>query len=226
MIVVIVPVLGRPANAAPLAESIAANTTVPYRLVWVVSGYDEPQARACAEAGGTVRVSEFYPQKGDFARKINEAYLDTDEPWIFQGADDIVFHPGWDTAAIETAERTGARVVGTNDGHNPTVKAGLHSTHTFIHRSYVDDPGASLDGPGTVFSEAYGHQYCDTELVELAKARGEWAFSAGSLVEHRHPFWVGRDRMDDTYRKGLATSRQDSLLYRRRMRNVVRVSQR
>lgn len=226
MLVVVVPVLGRPDNAQPLAESLAANTTLEHRLVWVVSPNDHFQIGACEKAGGDILEMPTAAGPGDFARKINAAYRETVEEWLFQAADDVRFHPGWDTAAMETAFDAGSRVVGTNDGHNPTVKAGKHSTHTLIHRSYVDDPGASLDGPGSVFSEAYGHQYCDTELVELAKARGEWAFSAGSLVEHRHPFWIDRRAMDDTYRKGLATSRRDSQIYRLRIRNVVRVSQR
>ncbi len=224
MLAIIVPVLGRPNNAAPLAESITANTTVAHRIVWVVSPGDDLQRQACLDHGDVIETT-WDPGRGDFARKVNLAYRLTDEPWIFQAADDLRFHPGWDTAAMEVAE-SGARVIGTNDLHNPVVKAGTHSTHTFIHRTYIDDPGASLDGPGSVFSEAYSHQNVDNELVAVAKARGEWAFSHESLVEHRHPFWIDRRLMDATYEKGLKEWRQDGMLFRRRMRNVVRVSQR
>ncbi len=216
MIVVVCPVLARPHNAAPLAASLAANTTLPHRLVWVVSGHDEPQFNACKAAGGDIHLGDFFPQPGDFARKMNLAADGTDEPWLFQAADDVRFEPGWDTALMECAEQTGALVIGTQDGGNPTVKAGKHSTHTLIARSYIEDPGASMDGPGSVFSEAYGHQWCDTELVELAKSRGVWAFCHDSRVTHLHPFWKGRDLLDDTYRRGLASSREDARTYMRR----------
>lgn len=218
MIAVIVPVLGRPQNAAPLAESLAHSTTLPYRLVFVCSPDDMEQRRACAEIDADTLLMVDGPGPGDFARKIHLGYLGTREPWIFQAADDVRFEPGWDTALIATAEQTGALVIGTDDGGNPTVIAGKHSTHTLIARSYIDDPGASMDGPGTAFSTAYSHQYCDTELVQLAMRRGVWAFCKQSRVTHLHPFWVGRNRMDDTYRRGLAESRRDAIVYRRRSR--------
>lgn len=225
-IAVVVPVLGRPGNARPVAESLAAATKVPYRLVFVATLGDGHQiteclavANECYAAGLSAHVRIMRPSvHGDFARKLNDAYAFTDEPWIFQAADDVTFEPGWDVALLDCAERTGALVIGTQDGGNPSVKKGLHSTHTLISRAYCDDPGASMDGPGTVFSVAYGHQYTDTELVELAKARGVWAFCDEAKVTHHHPFWVGRDRMDDTYRKGLATSAEDARVYRQRSR--------
>ncbi len=218
MIAVIVPVLGRPQNAAPLAESLAYATTVPHRLVFVCSPDDRVQQAACDDTWGDVLRITQQPGPGDFARKVNQAVAVTDEPWVFQAADDVRFEPGWDTALMECAEQTGALVVGTDDGGNPTVIAGKHSTHTLIARSYIEDPGASMDGPGTAFSTAYGHQYVDTELVQLAMSRGVWAFCKQSRVTHLHPFWVGRNGMDDTYRRGLKTSQQDHRIYQQRSR--------
>ena len=213
-IVVVVPVLGRPQNAEPVARSLGDA----HRLVFVCSPEDGEQIAACEATWADVIVAPFEAGHGDFARKVNLAYRMTDEPWIFQAADDVTFHAGWSQAALACAEATGALVVGTQDGGNPEVKRGRHSTHTLIARSYVDDPGASWDGPGSVFSEAYGHQFCDTELVALAKQRGVWAFADGARVTHEHPFWVGRGLMDATYEKGLATSREDARLYRTRER--------
>ena len=40
----------------------------------------------------------------------------------------------------------------------------------------------------------------------------------GARVTHLHPFWVGRNGMDDTYRRGLKTSSQDHRIYLRRSR--------
>lgn len=222
-IVVVVPVLGRPHAAGPLAANLADVTELEHRLVFVCSPDDLEQQAACEDTYGDVFLMMREPGPGDFARKVNAAYRLTDEPWIFQAADDVRFEPGWDTALMSRARVTGALVIGTQDGGNPTVKAGRHSTHTLVARSYADDPGASMDGPETVFSEAYGHQGTDTELVELAKHRGVWAFCDDSRVTHLHPFWEGpahRGRMvlDATYQRGQSTSREDAILFRQRSR--------
>jgi hypothetical protein len=215
-VAVIVPVLGRAQAAQPLADSLAAATTVSHRLVFVCSPYDDAEIAACRRTGGDVLVADWQPGRGDFARKVNLAYRETDEPYLFQAADDVAFHAQWDVealAAITDGDRYG--ICGTDDGANPTVRRGRHSTHSLIARWYVDECGASYDGPGSVFSEAYDHQCVDVELVELAKARGCFTFAAGSLVEHRHPIWRTADS-DATYRKGAARAAQDRRLYAQR----------
>ncbi len=216
MICVVVPCLGRPQNAQPLADSLAAATTLPYRLVFVCSPGDDAQIDACEATGADVWVAGWPAGHGDFAKKVNLASYSSDEPWLFQAADDVRFQPGWDTALMACHDRTGALVIGTQDGGNPEVKRGRHSTHTLVARSYVDDPGASMDGPGTVFSEAYGHQYCDLELVEVAKRRGVWAFCHEARVIHQHPYWVKGVETDATYHKGFDAARLDRLIYARR----------
>lgn len=221
-LVVLVPVLGRPANAAPLVESFLEARTVPSYLLFICSppylDGDQCDAvqglKAAHPADVRAAIMEGVPPgPGDFARKINAAYRATREPFLFQGADDLTFCPGWDAAALAVANTTGAGVVGTNDHGNPTVMRGHHSTHTLIRRSYVEEVGGSLDGPGFVFHEGYGHQWVDTELVELAKSRGEWAFAADSAVCHEHPFWDRTVPDDATYRKGQASASADRRLY-------------
>lgn len=223
MIAVVVPVLGRPQNAQPLADSLAAATTLPHVLVFIGSPDDDAQERACIRAverypgQAKLAVMRADPGPADFALKIQRGYELTDAPWIFQAADDVTFQPGWDTALMDCAERTGALVIGTNDDANPTVKRGIHSTHSLIARSYIDDPGASMDGPGTVFSTAYAHAYVDNELVQLAKHRGVWAFAADSHVTHRHWVW-GTAPKDATYERGAASMVADGRVYQQRSR--------
>ena len=218
-ILVAIPVLQRPANAQPVIDSLT-ESDANVRAVFVCSPGDRQQVAACEKTGTETLVTTHPPIKGDFAHKMNLAYRESSEPWIFQAADDIRFEAGWDKALLRTAKETGAKVIGTQDGGNPSVKRGIHSTHTLIARSYIDDPGASMDGPGSVFSSAYGHQFCDVELVELAMARGVWAFCADAYVLHDHPFWQpgGRGPLDATYRKGQATARDDQRMYQRRRR--------
>lgn len=231
-LVVLVPVLGRPQNAAPLVESFLDARTVDSHLMFLCSPEDASQIAACRDAQDldnysvTVVTVDHEPGPGDFARKINGGYRLTAAPFIFQAADDVVFCPGWDRAAMFTADLHGAGVVGTNDHGNPRVMRGHHSTHSLIRRAYVETQGGSLDGPGIVFHEGYGHQWVDTELVELAKSRGQFAFAADSAVCHEHPFWDKTVPDDDTYRKGQASAQADHRLYQRRRQQWTRPQRR
>lgn len=216
MIEIIVPVLGRAHQIEPLLECIASATVVDHHVTFVCSSHDILAREACEASGAETLVATWGHGAGDFAKKIGLGYASTEGEWIFQGATDIEFEPGWDLAALHLSG-SGALVIGTNDEGNPSVISGQHSTHTLIARSYCDDPGASMDGPGTVFSGAYAHQFVDQELVKLAQARGVWAFSRESIVRHNHPHW-NRGPMDATYELGLSSFGRDRITFiQRRM---------
>lgn len=163
-----VPVLGRPGNAAPLVESIAA-TSPEASILWLCSEYDEAQQEASAAAvrkGWDIfTVMPFAAGPGDFAKKHNigcEAARDLDYDLYFAGADDLLFHPGWLEACLACLEANpAAGVIGTNDMANPSVKAGLHSTHSLVTRDYIEREGGYVGGRGKVFFEGYDHQYCN-----------------------------------------------------------------
>jgi hypothetical protein len=215
--VVVVPVLGRPGRARPLADSLAATSDA--RLVFVCSPNDRDQIIACNATGADVLVTTWEPGPGDFARKTNLAYRKTTEPWILCGADDLVFHRNWEQEALIVGERTGAGVVGTQDRHNPEVKRGRHSTHPLVRRSYIAKQGGTFDGTGDIYCELFDHQYVDNELIWTAKQRGQWAFAHRSIVEHLHPTW-GDAEMDATYEKALRATDADRKLFLQRMRRI------
>lgn len=219
MIAVVIPVLDRPGRVAPLMSNIAATTTVPYRLLFVASRSDDAEIVALKHARADFVINHQRVGRGNYAKKINQGYRETDEPYIFAGADDLLFHPGWAEAALQKF-CDGIGVVGTNDLGNARVMRGEHSTHSLVSRSYADELG-TIDGPGAIYAECYHHQFCDDELVGTAKMRGAWAFASDSHVEHMHPYC--RDRrgkpkaeMDATYQRGLSTTRTDSQLFRKR----------
>jgi hypothetical protein len=221
VIAVLVPVLNRPASAARVAANIALNTTVPYRLVFICSPGDHHQIVACAKTSADVLVTDWDPtEPGDYGRKINHAFAATMEPFVFTGADDLDFRPAWAEAALKAADATGVGVVGTNDGGNPVVKRGLHSTHSLVRRAYIDQHGGSFDmAPGQLYPVCYDHQCVDNELVDVAKARNEWAFAPLSLVTHLHPFWDRTVRKDATYEKALRNGMADRRLFEQRKRS-------
>jgi hypothetical protein len=213
--IVLIPVLGRPHRAEPVASSIRA--TCDARIMFLVSPTDQEEYIACRDTGEFVMTVGWDPGPGDFARKINLGFKISSEPLIFLGADDLDFQPGW----LDYARSFYAGVIGTDDQANPLVKRGKHATHSLVRRSYIEQHGGTfLDGPGIVYHEGYDHQYVDTELVEAAKARGEWAFSRLSVVRHLHPMYDKSQEMDDTYRKALAEAKHDQALYRERRRQA------
>ncbi len=203
--------LGRPQAVAPLLASIEAATPSPFRVLFVCTPGDTA-VPAVTAAGTDLLLVDFRP--GDYARKINAGIGATTEPFIFTGASDLVFHAGWLEAALNLVNK-GAGVVGTNDLGNPRVLKGEHSTHSLLVRTYVEARG-TIDGAGAMH-EGYRHNFCDTEMVETAKARGAWRFAPDSIVEHRHPHW-GTAEFDETYRLGQAGFVRDQMLYHRRRR--------
>lgn len=214
---VLIPV-ARPGNIPSLLSSLAASQGhVELVPVLIASRNDPKSIRACKRSGVEYLVSSSNLGPGDFTAKIDLGYRSTDTTWIFQGAEDIEFAFGWADVAIDHASKTGALVVGTNDEGNPEVLRGIHSTHSLIARSYCDDPGASMDGPNSVFSRSYAHNWTDAELVGVAKSRGVWSFCADSIVRHNHPHW-GRGEMDEIYALGLSSFDRDRRMFMQRRR--------
>lgn len=218
---VIVPMLGRPESVQALCDTVFCSQEEGYdlRLTFVASESDEEVIEALHRSMEDFIVLPGEPESGDYARKINTAYDALEAPWMLLGASDIALHKGWVSAAVDLGEEYGAGVVGTNDMGNPAVQKGLHSTHPVVRRAYVEEYGGGWDGPGIVYHEGYGHQYVDTELVTAAQARGRWVFCHDAKVEHLHPFW-NKGTMDETYKRGLASSASDAKLFQSRSRSL------
>jgi glycosyltransferase involved in cell wall biosynthesis len=153
-VAILVPVLDRPERVQPFLDSLAASLTPDrYTVVFLVDENDgneflavdaQPRGVAVPVAAGM-----------SYAAKINHGYHLTDDPWIFQAADDLAFHPGWLDYALWRAEQTGAAVIGTNDLCNQRTMIGAHSTHSLVRRSYLDEVGGVIDeGPGSFMHES------------------------------------------------------------------------
>lgn len=225
-VAVLIPVWNRPARARPVAESIRATSDA--TVAFVVSEGDDAEIEAIRdvqrEVGDVslVRIPEPPGTRGDYARKINRAVsaLDAYADWFFQGADDLVFHPGWLEACLRAAE-TGGRVIGTRDLCNPRTARGQHSTHSLVARSYVEEVGTT-DEPGKMLHEGYWHNFVDDELVLTARLLGEYRPS-DAVVEHLHPT-CGKATGDEVYERALDRRQfaRDRSLLRLRQRRVWR----
>jgi hypothetical protein len=215
LIDILIPVLGRPKNAARVAQSIRENTEAPHMTIFLCSRGDTAEIEACRGTGCVVWLVD----DDRYAAKIN-AGVRVDiggEPseFIFLGADDLAFHPGWDTAALAMHYETGNAVIGTNDLGNPTVMRGKHATHSLVHRWYVGL--GTIDEPGKLLHEGYDHNWVDTEFIETAMMRGHFAFAFDSHVEHLHPFWK-KGPTDVIYKRGQKNYHRDQALFRERRR--------
>jgi hypothetical protein len=180
---------------------------------------DDEQIAAVAEASArcpSVSYDVLDPNKvGDYAIKINQAYQMTSNPFLFFGADDLHFHPGWLPAALGAMtcdEEVG--VVGTQDMANRRVLQGIHSTHCLVSRAYIDECG-TIDEYGKALHEGYAHEFVDDEFVGTAIFRGAFVFAEDSVVEHLHPS-VGKAPLDELYRAEPRRMQQGRVLFHRR----------
>lgn len=195
---ILIPVLRRPKNVLPLVSSIIENTPGNYEILFIVSPGDQEETNELeVHKQNYIVMDAIYVNNGDYARKINTGFNSIEAEWYFLGADDIRFHSNWFESAMETYQQTNASVIGTNDLGSPSVMSGLHATHSLVRRDYVLGCG-TIDEPGKVLHEGYPHEFVDTEFVETAKRRKDWAFAFDSKVEHLHPNW-GKNSMDFLY---------------------------
>jgi glycosyltransferase involved in cell wall biosynthesis len=197
MVDVIVPLV-REHNRGRLESSFAATAPLTARLIEGVEGRS-------------------------YAENVNACLRSSTADWVLVVGDDVEFLPGWYEAAVPLTDRYD--VIGTNDSEpgrirNPEVAAGTHADHFFVRRSYIDDEGASLDGPGTLIAECYRHWYSDKELIELAKARGVFTPCLASRIVHHHPGYDGREDLrqaDPIYSTAVDAAEQDRSTYLQRL---------
>lgn len=214
-IAVIVPAMKRPENVDRLVYSLRC--TAPGATAYFICDPDD-QAEidaVLAEPLAKVIISD---RGHTYAQKVNVGVDNTDEPWLVIVGDDVEFIDGWWEATIALSTRFD--VIGTNDTagpniKNPDVANGSHADHFLVRRSYIDQYGGCLDGPGVLAPEAYQHWYTDKEIVGLAKARGVFTPCLDSVVEHHHPGYDGKPR-DAVYRMAIDVAEVDRKTYESR----------
>lgn len=214
-VAVVVPVLNRPASAAPFMATLRASLVDVLDVqVYAVASWDD---KVTAEAWGAEGANVVRGAVTSFAQKANLAYASTREPWLLFVGDDVAFHAGWLEACLAAGEKH--CVVSTNDCHRDD----LHrlAIHPFVERTYIDFFGGSWDGPGVFAHEGYRHWCCDLEWSTRAIALGQFGYAPAARIEHLHPLW-GKGLDDETYRIGQASAAQDRRLYALRFRRFGR----
>lgn len=213
-ITALIPVLDRPHRVEPLLASLrASERETPLHPLFLLSVGDQAEYAAVKASGAPFEYVGRVRDTGQYPRKMNHGYrlaVERGADWMFTGADDLDFQPGWAEEALAVAEQTGCCVIGTNDEVNSRVKAGRHSTHTLFHRDYLEC--GTIDEDGKLFHEGYGHWWSDDEAVRTAIFRDTFASASRSIVRHLHPNYGGAPD-DATYRRGQASMMADKALF-------------
>lgn len=207
-LVLLIPILHRTQNVAPLLASIAEATPQPYRVVFISDPHDKAMHETVKATDAQLQIIE-----GNYARKINHGVRASDEPLIFFGADDLKFHPNWlERAKARFTDRIG--VVGTNDLGNRRVMRGEHATHPLVARWYCEL--GTIDDPTKVLHEEYPHEFVDDEFIQTAQHRKAFVSAYDSVVEHLHPLW-GKAPTDHLYDQQGRRMRIGRRIFQRRM---------
>jgi len=198
-VAILIPVLDRPHRVEPLLANIRQATPEPHRVLFAAS--DQPTLDELDRLG-----AEYLQDEGDsWPNRINRLFHATTEPYVFLGADDVVFYRGWLSAAL-SAMREVEGVVAVADLYNQD------GTLALVSRQYILEHSGCVDTPDVVVFGGYRHNYSDTELFAVARFRGRHAYCQGAIVEHLHPL-AGKASMDSTYAIGFASEPDDHRLY-------------
>lgn len=211
MIDVIIPTCGRPHRVAEVFANITSASTYECYVMFVCEANDSDSIEAVRSIGLMPIINK---RTRNYQGAVNTAYLESGQPWVFCGADDLKFRVDWDLECMDAmGASSGGRVIGTNDLYNAYVLKGWHSTHSLVHRSYLDELGGVVDeGPGSFLAECYDHNFCDTEFIATAKMRGEFRPCLSAVVEHLHPA-AGKAEFDATYERSMAEFDRDGRMF-------------
>lgn len=194
-IAIIIPTRRRAHLLPGLVESIRANTTAAYTIHLTVEREDV-DTRAAAEK---LIVNAIIGEYGSHVASANAGVRATGEPLFVVANDDVIFHPGWDVRALERMVPP-IKVVGINQGN------GVTTCFSLVDRSYITEHGGEFYYPG------YLSQFCDTEVADLARARGVWADAPDALIEHCH-WTLGKAEIDENYQQAIDSVAHDRQVY-------------
>lgn len=152
--------------------------------VIIIGEASDPDTRAAALATGAKYCDNQGP--ASYAGAINTGAAHSEADWIFTGADDLEFTPGWFARCAQSMQDIAVDVIGTNDGDWPATATGASASHMLVRRQYIDQRGGAADAVrGQVLHDGYGHYCVEQELVFTAQARGRYAHCADAMVLHK-----------------------------------------
>ena len=203
---VLIPAM-RPHLFEGLAQGI--ETTAGPAKAYFMVGTPEGE-KECSRLG----VSWFRDEGGTWGERLNYMAQHTTEPYLFLGADDVIFHPTWlNEAQAKMGENDG--IVFVADRQNPS------GTLALVSRMYLNQWSGCLDQPDVLIHPGYHHNFSECELREVGNVRKRCWLQHMATVEHVH--WLtGRAEKDEVYELGQSRWDDDERLFRERAAMWVR----
>ena len=205
-VAIFLPSLNRPHKLRSLIENVHDATPEPHKLYFIVC--DSESVDILQEMKESHKWGDGAGDLLTWVQRNNYMYKTTYEPYMFLGSDDLYFHDGWFSKAMETMNLVNG-VVPVNDLHNP------NGTSALVSRYYVKTMSGCIDIPDVIVNPNYHHNFADTELFATAEYRGRKAYSADSVVEHMHPS-AGKAEHDATYQRSDEHWAHDEALFNSR----------
>lgn len=216
MIDIVIPTLWRSSRLSSLIKNIHESTNIFHKILFVAEKDDEEtleQLKKLSVEDRTVRFVVNDRTKSCLGA-FNAAVPHIKAPYWFAGGDDLFFHNEWAEKCLEKM-CSPIMVVGTDDLLNNEVKEGQTATHFLVDTKFNELGGTFDEKPGEVAYEGYGHDFFDTELVDVAKYRGMFAPCLEAVVEHLHQL-VNKNEMDATYERNIESAKNDREIYNKR----------
>lgn len=204
-VAIFVPSLNRSHRLRALIKNCHEVTPEPHIFHFMVCQQDMA-SRVILEELGENYFTDLPTDYGSqhFPHRIQYLYEHTSEPWFLTASDDILFHPGWLTAAF--SERSPEhKVITFRDLNNP------NGTNFLVNREYIDTQSGCLDVPKHVYHPDYIHNFSDDELWGTAQMRGAFLRCSG-IIEHLH-WGPGKNTYDETYARADRANEADRALW-------------
>lgn len=201
---IVVPTYRRPDNLRSTFRQLEGHK------VWFVCHESDTESQGLVKGLGAELIIDVQPPSG--VNATNAGYWYSDGDLVVIGQDDFWWHKNWLEESLDVMEKTGAKVVGYNDGFAGRPE---YSVGWLVDRKYVEDNSLSIGFPNVIFNPHYKKNFSDTELNDTAKARGVWAYAHKALLEHLHPTFQKAPN-DKTYSELERHLTQDMELYNSR----------
>jgi GT2 family glycosyltransferase len=208
-IAILLPTFGRHTRLTTIKENIDATTWNPHKIYFIVEDSDPASVNEVMKRGLTGIILH----NGSYREAINQAYLQTKEPFLFLGSDDITFTNNWDRIMLKKMENPKVGVVGGVDDW-PISKTRKHGSHLLIRRSYIEKKSGVFDEKNVIYSSVYQHFMTDIETEQTAMKRGAYAQS-DAWIGHPHTC-RGTAPNDATYDRELPKFKADYEAYNNR----------
>lgn len=214
-IAVLIPTYKRPHKLENLLNNFAKYSKKA-KLYFVVSPADIDTLQEINQLWDNYEF-ELLECGGEYRECINYGYLMTKEPFIFCGADDILFTQDWDIKLLKVMEDEKIGVTGGIDDWLCS-KSGVHISHPLVRREYIRNYGGCFNRKNVIYNPLMSHYQIDIELEQLAWTRGMIRVCQDCVIHHNH-FVNHKVEEDETYRKSKKSFDKDMEEYNKIKKN-------